>query len=206
VNTLPHKWTIEKEKTVLQKNKWLIDSGLVFLYSALMVSCFFILTSYGGWVLLFAVLSSLSLTILCISYVLSNLTRTLRILFFGSLLGFVLAFAAKALYVYHFASYPNYIMASSEELEKTRRMADCLTMYVGFMILVLVLGILSAIMGNYIVERTREGEKRLTLRCYNCGSWNEQDAVNCGYCGKNLDEEHNDAEKNRTRTKAKPSS
>ncbi len=55
-----------------------------------------------------------------------------------------------------------------------------------FAITFFFLNILGAIVGYYLAERTRKGEKKLTLRCSKCGTWNEQDAIHCSYCGREL--------------------
>jgi hypothetical protein len=87
-------WTREKEKTAPRKrNEWLIDLGLACIYSLFIMGCFFTLMRYRNNVILLAVLSSLSLACFCISYVLYDLERTLRILFFASFLVIVLSFA-----------------------------------------------------------------------------------------------------------------
>ena len=155
-------WTAEKEKTSPRKrSEWLIDSGLVFIYSLFITGCFFALMRYRNNVILLAVLSSLSLACFCISYVLYNLERTLKILFFASLLGCILASIVIAFIVYYYRSYPEYIIRYGEvffinnELEKTQEVAEYLTMFVGFITFVLTLSILGAIAGDYIAEKRK---------------------------------------------------
>jgi len=135
------------------KSKWLIDLGLAFFYSVLMVVCFFLLITYGGWILLSAVLSGFSLVSLCISCVFHSLSRTIKILFVGSFLGVVPTLAIITFYVYHYETYPTY--AVNWEWEKTKQFATYLTMYFGFIILVLVPSVLGAITGEYIAEKRK---------------------------------------------------
>jgi hypothetical protein len=125
----------EKDKWYV---KWFVDSVLTFLYSVFMVGGFLVLIGYREQVTFLAALSSLLLTSFCISYVLDNLGRTLKIIFSSSLLGFGLTLVAIA---------PNYIDYYS--------WAESVVACIGFIILVLVLSILSTIAGGYVAEKRK---------------------------------------------------
>lgn len=160
--------TIEEEKEVHNKHKWLIDSGSVCLYSLFMLSCFFssIFHKDWGWI-------SFVLTMLIsagIAFVHCDLKRTLTIFFVSSLLGIILSFI------------PVVLLGGIYSQEQFWALIPF------FVIILLILSIWGAIVGNYIAERTGRGEKRLTLRCPYCGTWNEQDAVLCSYCGEKFNE------------------
>jgi len=198
-------WTAGKEKTAPRKrSEWLIDSGLVFIYSLFIMACFFIFivprvlggvrsTGWGDWISIFLVI----LISPCISFILHSLRRTVAIFFSSSLLGFVLTSATSVAFL--FDSYSSHSIEIGPD--NTIRFSPAQQILV-FMIGIFFLSILGAIVGDYIAERTRRGERRLTLRCSNCGTWNEQDVTSCSHCGKKL----NTGTKKKTESKAERSS
>lgn len=190
-------WTTKKKKGESRnKREWLIDSGLVFLHSLFLAGCFFIFImprirtslsiGLGNWVSVFLVI----LVSLYISFVLHSLERTIAIFFLSSLLGYVLTSVTSVAFLFH--SYTSYSFEIKPDITIKFSPAHLILQFV---IGVFLISILGGIAGDYIAERTRKGEKRLTLRCLDCGTWNEQDAIHCSYCGKKLSEGHKVAEK-----------
>jgi len=179
-------WTREKEKTAPRKrSEWLIDLGLVLLYTLFLLGCFLIgfahrnLSDMQKWVNISALLVILSSP--CIGYILYNLRRTVALFTICAFLGYiVISSVSVALYFHSFTSY-----SYRTEMDDSVTTSPAVLIYT-FTLGVFFVNILGAIVGNYIAERTGRGEKRLTLRCHNCWSWNEQDAINCSYCGKKL--------------------
>lgn len=186
--------TVERKKAILRrKREWLIDLGLVFIYSLFMVGCFFIFVLPKVWgevsPITWGDLISVLLVMLIspyISFVLNSLKRTLMIFFLSSLLGFALTSAISVALLFH--SYTTYSIEISTDTTDTITLSPA-QQILTFVIGVFFISILGAITGAYIAERTGKGEKRLTLRCYNCGKWNEQEAIICSYCGKKLNVE-----------------
>ncbi len=197
-------WTVEKEKAVFRnKSRWLLDSGLVLLYALFLLGCFLIgfahrdLSDMQKWSNISAFLVILSS--LCIGYILYDLKRTLVILSLGSMLGFALIYAGSVALFFH--SYTSYSYRNgTDSFRKIFPAGLVLTFVIG----AFFISILGAIAAYYTAERTRKGEKRLILRCYSCGSWNEQYAINCWYCGKKLNAETE--KKIESKVKTEPSS
>ncbi|MGD8505678.1 MAG: hypothetical protein PVF15_03330 [Candidatus Bathyarchaeota archaeon] len=163
-------WTREKRKTPPRtKREWLIDSGLVFVYSFFMTLCFFIFILPRVWgqsgpITWGGVISVLLVVLFSpyISFILKNFRRTIMIFFLSFLLGSAVIAAVP------FPAEPIF----------------------GFPIGFFFISILGAIVGSYIAGRTGKGEKKLTLRCTDCGTWNEPDAIHCSHCGMNLHGEY----------------
>lgn len=173
-----------KKAVSRRKSAWLLNLGLMFTYSLFIVGCFFIFILpivWGSRPTVWSGLASVFLVMListCISYALYNLRRTLMIFLSSSLLGFFLTSAASVALLFH--SYTTYsIEDDTVTISPVHQIGE-------FVIGVFFFSILGAIAGSFIAEKTRKGEKRLTLRCYSCGTWNEEDAVMCSYCGKKL--------------------
>jgi len=190
-------WIPEREKAVpRKKHAWFVDLSLVSIYSLFLVGCFFIAFAHRNladmqtwsWIsFLLVILVSLSL-----SYVLYDLKKTLAIFFLCSLSGFVLtSFISVALF---FHSYTTYFYRTGPDPLDLEIVSPAQLIMV-FIIDAFFINILGTIAGNYIAERTRRGEKVLSLRCLSCGTWNEQDALKCSFCGKELIEERYAAEK-----------
>ena len=178
---------VGEEKEVHNEYEWLIDLGLVYLYSLFILGCFFFSIFHKDWGLRI----SLVLTILisaCIGFVHHDLKRTLTAFFVSSLLGIILSFIPV---VFLFPSSAIRHMGISGIYSQEQFWA----LIPFFVIILLILSILGAIVGNYIAERTAKGEKRLTLKCPDCGTWNEQKSIQCSYCGKKLGERRKVAEK-----------
>lgn len=179
-------WTTEKKKTApRKKDEWLIDSALVFLYTLFMLGCFLIgfahrnLGDMQKW-------SNISVFLvivagLCIAYVLHDLRRTIAVFTICAFLGFaVISIVSVALYFHSFTSYS--YQTGPDDFVTTSPAVLILVFIIG----VFFISILGTIVGNYIAERTRREEKKLTLRCSNCGTWNKEDAIHCNYCGREL--------------------
>jgi len=183
------KWNAKKENTVPRnKSKWLINSGLVLFYTLFMLGCFLIgfAHRYLGDMQKWSFISGFLVIVgsLCIGYVLYDLRRTLAIFSICSFLGFALIYIASvALFFHSYTSYSYKYRTDKSVFKVTTSPAQLIMMFV---IGVFFLNILGAIAGYYVAERTRKGEKPLTLRCPDCGTWNEQDATHCSYCGKEL--------------------
>jgi hypothetical protein len=181
-------WTTEKKKTApRKKSEWLIDSGLVFLYTLFMLGCFLIGFAHRnlGDMQKWSNISGFLVIVggLCIGYVLYDLRRTIAVLTICAFLGFaVISIVSVTLYFHSYTSYSYRTGTGRFDFETISPAALILTFVIG----VFSVNILGAIVGNYVAERTRRREKRLTLRCSNCGTWNEEDAIHCNYCGREL--------------------
>ena len=182
------KRNVEKQKVVSSvKRKWLINSGLVLFYTLFMLGSFLIgfahryLADMQKWSNISVFLIILSS--LCMGYILYDLKRTMVIFSLCSFSGFALISITSVALFFH--SYTSYSYRTGTD-EFDFRITSPAVLIMVFVIEVLFINILGAIAGYYIAGRTRKGEKKLTLRCSNCGTWNEQDAINCSYCGREL--------------------
>jgi len=186
MNEMSDKWTVEKETSTRPKEgKWLINSVLVFLYTLFMLGCFLIGFAHRnlGDMQKWSNISGFLVIVagLCVGYVLYDLRRTIAVFTICAFLGFaVISIVSVSLYFHSFTSY-SYRWGTNSFVTISPA-----AMILTFEIVVFFISILGAIVGNYIAERTRRGEKKLTLRCPNCGTWNKEDAIHCNYCGREL--------------------
>jgi hypothetical protein len=190
-----------KELRSRSKKSWLVDSGIVLLYSFFLTTCFFIgfahvyLNDMRTWSLISGIL--VILVSPCISYLLNDLGRTIAIYFLSSLLGVALESITSVILFFHsFESY-GYLERKNGIIEEV--LVSPAQLILLYTICVLFVCVLGAIAGNYIAERRHRGEKVFSMRCSSCGTYNERDALKCSFCGKELTEERYAAEA-RTRT------
>lgn len=185
-------WITEKEKPAPRiKHARLVDLSLVFIYPLFLTGCFFISVLYGGyggwgWASFFLVFLVSAL----VDYVFYDFRRTLLIFFLGSFLGSVLIYFTSDALIFH--SSMSYGMRITEDTILYLSPAWLISMLV---IVFFLLSIVGAAAGNAIAEWTGRGRTPFTLRCADCGTWNEQDALKCSFCGKELIEERYAAEK-----------
>jgi hypothetical protein len=188
-----------KELRSRSRKDWFIDSGLVLLYSVFLTANFFIgfVHVYHDDLLTWSWISGFLVILVspCISYLLNDFGRTIAIFFLSSFLGFALESITSVILFFHSFWFYRYLERTNEIGE----LASPAQLILIYTISVFFISVLGAIVGCYIAERRHKGEKVLSLRCSRCGTWNEQDAVKCSFCKKELVEERYAAEA-RTRT------
>ena len=84
---------VEKQKTVLSVlRKWLIDLGLVLLYTLFILGCIFLAVSHKDWGFWHSLVSVILFSA-CIGFIHHNINRTMKVFFLASILNVVLNFA-----------------------------------------------------------------------------------------------------------------
>ena len=90
------KRNVEKQKAVSSiKREWLIDLGLVLLYSVFLLCCFLLAIFHKDWGFWYGFVSTVLFSA-CIGYFHYNLNRTLKVFFLASILAIVLSFVPVA--------------------------------------------------------------------------------------------------------------
>jgi hypothetical protein len=189
---MPDRWITKREKSSFRKKQsWLVNLGLVFVYSVFLTGCFFISVLYAGirgWGWTSFVLVFLASAL--VDYVLNDFRRALLIFLASSLVGSALIYFTSDAFIFH--SSTSYGIEIAE--------GDIWVLSPAYLISSLVivfflLSIVGAATGYAAAEWTGKGEKPFTLRCAGCGTWNERDALKCSSCGRELIQERYAAEK-----------
>jgi len=183
-----------KELRSRRRKDWFVDLGLILLYSVFLTAGFWIGFAhvYRSEVETWSWVSGLLVLLVspCISYLLYNIGRTIAIYVLSSILGYALeSITSVTLFFHSFTSYRYVISPLTSVLVSPAQVI------LAYTISVLFVSVLGTLAGNYIAERRHKGEKVFSLRCSSCGTWNEQDAPQCSFCGKELTEERNAATK-----------
>lgn len=168
-----------------------MDLGLVFIYALFLTGCFFISVlygGYGGWAWASFVLVFLVSAL--VDYVFYDFGRALLIFLMSSFLGSVLIYFTSDAFIFH--SSISYGMRIAEDTTVYLSPGELISM---LLIVFFLLSVLGGAAGYTIAERTGKGRILFTLRCAKCGTKNEQDALKCSWCGKELMEERYAAEK-----------
>lgn len=177
---------------------WLIDSGIVIVYSSFLTICFLFgfahtyLNDVRTWSSISALLIILASPVF--SYLLHNLGRAIAVFFLSSLVGLALESVISVALFFHafdFYYYKEVLQWYPYIEEVLVSPAQLVLMYT---IGAFFISILGGIAGDFIAERRHRGEKVFRVRCPNCGTWNQLEASKCSYCGKELTKERNAAE------------
>lgn len=165
------------------KHAWPVDLGLVFIYSLFQTGCFFITVLYssiGGWGTASALVLLASALV---AYAIYDFRRTLLVFFSSSLVGSILIYFTSDAFIF-FSSMYNFRITEQETW--IFRPAHLITvLLLGFF----TLSVFGGVAGDAIAERAGKGEILFTLRCAGCGTKNEQHALKCSFCGKELTQE-----------------